>query len=348
MASSRLRSLLDDFRERNKVPAVGGGVVTAEHEDISVVGVRRRDGDDAVLPGDRWHIGSCAKSITAALFARLVERGDAKWESPLPELFQDLGSIDSGWASVTIYDVFVSQAGLPANLTRSEMRAAFDDTRPLVDQRTEIAAGTLARPPRSAGRVLYSNLGYIVIGAAIERLAGAPFESALENHVFRPLKMTSAGFGPPPHLCGHSGRMLALGPMLFDLGRGGPVEPRAPLSDNPPIMTPAGRIHVALKDWATFHRMLLANGRDFLRPESVEMLLMPAAGRGYRMSPGWAPAKGLGQATLGQQGSNTYWVATALMDAERGRTAMVVCNEGRGRLLKRTPKLAAKLLSDTD
>jgi hypothetical protein len=59
---------------------------------------------------------------------------------------------------------------------------------------------------------------------------------------------------------------------------------------------------------------------------------------------GWAEARGLGAATLGQQGSNTYWVATALMDRDRARVALVVVNEGRARLLRGTARVAADLL----
>lgn len=347
MASDAIRSLLEQFRRKNKVPALGGGVVTPERIDIDVVGVCRRGGEDPVRVGDCWHVGSCAKSITAALYARLVERGKAEWGTPVMDLFPDLADrIDQGWASITVDDVLVSQAGLPANLSRAEMQTAFKDARPLRDQRNEVVVAALERPPRSPGRVLYSNLGYIVVGAAIERLADESFESALRTHVLSPLRMSSAGFGPPPRLSGHGGRIFALGPLLFDLGRGKPADPKAPASDNPPIMSAAGRLYLSLADWGTFHRMLLSRGGSFLSPESVERLLTPAVGRGYRMAPGWAPARGLRGATLGQQGSNTYWVATALMDAETRRTAMVVCNESRGRLLRRTPKLALRLLSE--
>jgi CubicO group peptidase (beta-lactamase class C family) len=112
-------------------------------------------------------------------------------------------------------------------------------------------------------------------------------------------------------------------------------------------MGPAGRLHLTLADWARFHGVFLTRGGDLLRPESVERLLTPAPGRGQRQALGWAPVRGTTGASFGQQGSNTYWVATALIDPARERTALVVCNEGRARLLRRTPKLALRLLSDT-
>jgi CubicO group peptidase (beta-lactamase class C family) len=286
--------------------------------------------------------------MAAALYARLVERGDAEWGAHLPALFSDLaGVIDPGWSAITIDDLFVSQAGLPPNLGRAEMRAAWRDTRPIVDQRTEVAASALAGPPRRPGRFVYSNLGYIVIGAAIERITGGPFESALTTHVLEPLGITSAGFGPPPDLWGHGGRMLALGPLgLFDLGRGAPADPGRAESDNPAVMSPAGRLHLTLPDWGRFQRVFIGQADGFLRPKAIERLLTPAAGRGYRHALGWAPVRGMPEASFGQQGSNTYWVATALIDRDRSRTALLVCNEGRARLLKETPKWAVRLLSE--
>ena len=341
---SRLRPHLTEFHERYRVPAVGGALVTRDGlPELDVVGVRVRGDDDPVRRDDRWHIGSCCKAVTAALYARLVERGDAVWGARLPDLFPDLaGTIDPRWGAVTIDDLLVCQGGLPANLGRAHTKAAMRDSRPLREQRTESAAGALARPPRRPGRFLYSNLGYVVIGAAIERIADAPFEEALARHVLEPLGITSAGFGPPPGLWGHGGRMLALGPLgLIDLGRVGPADPEAPESDNPPILSPAGRLHLTLEDWARFQRVFLARGDGFLRPATIERLLTPAR----RQAMGWAPAAAA-EVSVGQQGSNTFWVATALIDRERMRTAMVVCNEGSARLLRKTPELALRLLAE--
>ena len=77
-----------------------------------------------------------------------------------------------------------------------------------------------------------------------------------------------------------------------------------------------------------------------MAPATVDRLLTPSKAQ----SPGWAPARGLDHVSMGQQGSNTFWVATALIDRDRERTAMVVCNDGRRRLLAGTAKLAARLL----
>ena len=319
---------LTAFRDRYRIPAVGSALVTADGAvEMDLVGARVRGGEP-VRTHDAWHIGSCGKSITAALYARLVERGDAEWGVPVASLFGDLEA-DRGWDAVTIDDVFVGEGGLPPDLGRAAMAAAYSDDRPLREQRSEVAAAALARPPRRPGRFRYSNLGYIVIGAAIERIAGAPYERALATHVLEPLGIASAGFGAPPAIRGHRART--------------PAPPEDPRSDNPPVMGPAGRLHLSLQDWARFQRVFLTEGGGFLAPATVERLLTPAR----RQSPGWAPARSLPNASLGQQGTNTFWTATALIDSRRECTAMVVCNDGRRRLLARTAMLAARLLPDS-
>lgn len=344
-----LRPYLEGFRDKHGIPALGAGIVGREGlQELDVIGERIRGGGEPARPEDRWHIGSCGKSMTAALYARLVERGEAQWGASLADLFAPLDiPIDPGWGRIAIDDVFVSRAGLPANLTKAEMVGAGKDPRPLPDQRAEVAAEALARPPHQPGRFRYSNLGYILIGAAIERITGMPYESALRTHIFAPLGIASGGFGPPPELWGHEARVLALGALgLVRLGRGNPADPSRVESDNPAVMSPAGRMHLTLEDWAKFHRLFLTDGGGYLRPPTIERILTPAAGKGQRQALGWAPVRGKVDASFGQQGSNLNWVATAIIDGARERTAMVVCNDGRLSLLRATARLALRLLSD--
>jgi D-alanyl-D-alanine carboxypeptidase len=318
-------SELTAFRDRYGIPAVAAAVVTSDGDvDLDLVGARVRGGDP-VGARDAWHIGSCGKAMTAALYARLVEQGEAEWGVPVARLFPDLET-HPGWETVTIDGVFVGEGGLQPDLDRTALRAAYADTRPLAVQRTEVTAEALAEAPHRPGRFRYSNLGYIVIGAAIERITGVPYEQALRIHVLEPLGITSAGFGAPPAIRGHRA--------------GTPAPPDDPRADNPPVMSPAGRLHLNLHDWARFQQVFISEGGGFLEPATIERLLTPATAQ----SPGWAPARRLAHVSMGQQGSNTFWVATALIDRSREHTAMVVCNDGRRRLLAGTAKLAARLL----
>lgn len=343
LGRDHLHGLLVDFRDRFGVPALGGAIVTRTGTlEVEAIGVRRRGGSDPVTIGDQWHIGSCAKAMTAALYARLVERGDTEWGVPIRDFFPDLAdSLDPGWSAPTIDEVLVCRSGMQANLSRAEMLRSWEDTSPPTEQRTRAVLSALSRPPRSRGVFRYSNLGYIVAGAAIDRIAGMPFEDALHINLLQPLEITSAGFGSPPDIWGHRPK-LQVGSL--SIGRGSPAEPGQARSDNPAVMTPAGRLHLTLTDWAKFQQLFLNQGADVLKPATIEHLLALPPGRGTSMAMGWAPARLPEGTSYGMQGSNTLWAATALTDPNLERTAIVVANDGRTRLLRRSTQLAASLL----
>ena len=309
---------------------------------VHVAGVRRRDSGDAALTSDRWHIGSCTKSFTAVLWARLVERGEAEWDMPLSAALADLGDVHPGWAGQTIDSALCCRAGFAANLSPAQMQRSWSDTRLLHEQRTEVARRALAAPPASAGRFMYSNLGYIVVGAAIDRLAGAPFEQALAAHVLEPLEITTAGFGPPADVWGHAARLRFGG---LGLLRGPAVDPADSYSDNPAVLSSAGTMHMSMADWAKFVRIFLLGGSDLLSPDTVDRLL-PMPDRYYlTMAMGWMRAAHLRGVSYAMQGSNTMWSATAIIGDDRQRAALVACNDGRNRVLNRSAALAAQLLS---
>ena len=335
-----MRDVLVDYRSRVGVPAVIAATTDARTLlEIDVVGDRARSGAGGhATVDDQWHIGSCGKSITAALYGRLVEAGLAAWRTPVADLFPDVDGIDAGWSEPTIDDVLHCRAGIPANPSPLEMRRLFQCEDPMTDQRTRAAADVLHSPPKRPGRFVYSNLGYAIVGAAIDRLAGEPFEAALARHVWEPLGITSAGLGPPPDVAGHRPR-LRLGPLVA--GRGRPArEGGRGVADNPPLLTPAGRFHLTVADWARFVRVFMHD--EFLSSKTIDRLLeLPPDGRGMAM--GWADGDRLG-VSHAMQGSNTMWAATALLDRDVGLASMVVINDGRTRVLATSAQLAGVVL----
>ena len=354
--------LLEDFVRVCRVPAVGAALVHADGSvDAEVAGTRRRGFDEPVRASDRWHIGSCAKTFTAVLWARLVEAGDAEWDMPIPAAFADLDDLHPGWAGVTVDDALQCRAGFAPNLGLTQMQSAWLDARPLAWQRTDAARRALREPPRRPGRFrqstdaarqalreprrrpgryVYSNLSYIVVGAAIDRLAGAAYERALADRVLEPLGIGSAGFGPPPEIWGHPARVRLAAAGLF---RGRPADPAEPKSDNPAVYASAATLHLTLEDWAAFCRIFLTEGGDLLAPGTVEDLLAQPPGHGTRMSMGWIKPPYLRGSSYSMQGSNTLWASAAVLDHNRERAALVVANDGRRRVLDQTLQLATHL-----
>lgn len=340
---TQLNGQLERFVSRLGVPGAGLAMIDAAGTfDAAVTGTTRRGHTEPASLDHQWHIGSCAKSITAAMYALLVERGRACWDAPVTELVPDLADdIHPDWSIPTVDEVLQCRAGLRPNLTVRELRAARADSRSAPEQRNAVARNALRAAPDRHGRFRYSNLGYVIVGAAIDRLAGN-YEQALHDLVLDPLGIRSAGFGPPPDIWGHQPR-LQLGPI--GIGRGRPSPPARPTSDNPAVYTPAGRLHLSLPDWATIVRRLFLDTDDrLLTAESIDRLLHVPDGNAMAM--GWAPApRQMPHASAVMQGSNTFWAATGLLDTDRRRAVLLVTNDGRTRVLSGSASFADDLLA---
>ncbi len=287
----------------------------------------------------QWHIGSCAKSITAALFARLVEDGRTGWDATIATLFPDLkAEIHPAWHDRPIDELFYCRAGMRANPSVQSMLAGWKDTRPLADQRSDFSVTYMQEAPKNIGQFVYSNLSYIVIGAAIDRLTGGSYERALQQWLLEPLGITSLGYGPPPDVCGHAGK-LRLGSLL--VFKGPAKDPADARSDNPAVFSAAGTLHLTMQDWGRFVSLFITEGGGLLKPATIRHLVREPPD--YRMTKGWGRAE-LPGVSYAVQGSNTAWSAGAMLSEDFRCATLVACNDGRSRILFKSALLAAELL----
>lgn len=315
-----LQRILDE----TGAPALGGMVVTPTGiAFLEVAGRRRIDGPDPVTVRDKWHLGSNTKAMTAALYGKLVEGGQAKWGATLRELFPDL-TLDPAWATTTLEAVMSHRAGLSDKgvIGIPWLIAASDDKRPLPAQRIALVAKALAAAPKGKPGVFeYANINFVVAGAAIERLVGGDWEAAITDRLFKPLGMAGAGFGAPTGDQPWGHRSLP-----FGIGGLKAVDP-AGSADNPPALGPAGTVHMPLEDYAKFLRLFLNGGGDYLTPDTIARLTTPAPGADYAL--GWGVAVGKPWARgprLGHEGSNTMWHAKAIVAPARGVALVSVSN----------------------
>jgi CubicO group peptidase (beta-lactamase class C family) len=331
--------LLKPIRQKFNVPAVAAAVVTSDGIKFAgAVGVRKRGTVIPVTLDDLWHLGSDGKAMTSALIARLVERGQVKWETTLAEVFPELASqMNPAFQKATLLQLLSHRAGLPANLDLAGYLG--DDVQSL---RLRAVREELAKQPQNApgSKYLYSNLGYVIAGAVVEKITGQAWENAVSNEVFNPLQMKSAGFGGT----GTPGQIDQPWPHAQD---GEPTAENGPGMDNPPVMGPAGRIHCSIQDWARFAQDQLRGARGesaSLKPESYAKLQTPPFGGDYAL--GWTVVQRswAGGQALNHGGDNTMnfaniWVAPnkdfAILVCvnQSGDTAFQATDEAVGRLI---------------
>lgn len=351
-------SLLDPIREKHKLPALAAVVV--EGDTIvaqGVVGIRRQGSPELATIDDQWHIGSCTKSMTATLVALLVEQGRLKWTTTVGESFPELAAtMDPAWKDVTIELLLTNRSGAPGGLDADGLWGrlwAFSGTP--TEARLLLVEGVTKRPPEAkpGSKFIYSNAGFSIAGAMAERAMGRAWEDLIQEMLFAPLGMTSAGFGAPGDAAavdqprGH--RPGKSSPIAVDPGPG---------SDNPVAIGPAGIVHLSLPDWAkyaSFHIHgergdLPADAKPHLSADSFAKLHTPAGADakpddGYAM--GWGVMRrDWGGRVLTHSGSNTMWFATVWLAPEKDFAVLVATNVGGDEAQKGTDEAAWAMIQD--
>lgn len=315
---------LEQIRAARGVPALAAAVASRDGViAIAAAGTRHRDTTVAVEADDRWHLGSDTKAMTATLVAMAVQDGRLRWDTTLAQALPAVADMHAAYRDVPLDALLAHRAGAWTDLTpHAAELAGIPDDAPLTTQRAMFAAIMLrAAPETTPGTAFgYSNAGYIVAGAILEATYGAPWEELMRERLFAPLGMTSCGFGPPGTAAaldepwGHQGDAML------------PMAPGAPGSDNPPALGPAGTVHCALADWATFGALQLGTHPELLTAASLARL-HTSLGDDYAL--GWIAGTHpeLGR-FLAHDGSNTLWYARIIVALEAGRVLLIATNAG--------------------
>jgi CubicO group peptidase (beta-lactamase class C family) len=318
LSSSRLFAL----REQSGAPGIAAAAQHRNGRSLALVdGLRQIHAAAPIATDDQWHVGSITKSMTALLVARLAEAGVVAWDTPLYEMLgQAVPDMLGAYRTVTFRHLLSHRSGLAANIPMDQF-VRFPRTE--VDARVSrvayarIALGAAPAVPLEA-HFEYSNSGYIVAGAVLEAVTGEPWEVLIQRHVFDVLGLASAGFGAPgrpgalDQPVGHAQGLLQL--------RAYP--PGGPVTDNPAVLGPAGRVHISLSDLLVYggvHR----DRTSYLQPAGWDMLHTPPFGGDYAMG-----LVRTADGSLWHNGSNTLFYAELLIDPAGGRVAAAAANSG--------------------
>ncbi|MER5211401.1 serine hydrolase domain-containing protein [Streptomyces sp. NPDC002838] len=204
----------------------------------------------------QYRIGSITKTFTAVLVLRLRDEGVLDLGDPLEKHVPGTGA-----GEATIAELLAHTSGLAAESPAPWWERTPGSLRPEL-------ADVLGEQPflHPAGRRFhYSNPGYTLLGALVEKLRGAPWEEVLRREVLEPLGLDRTSTRPQaPHAGGwavHPWADVLLPEPAEDLGR----------------MAPAGQLWSTSGDLARF-AVFLAKGDDrVLSARTVREMRMPAA-----------------------------------------------------------------------
>jgi CubicO group peptidase (beta-lactamase class C family) len=158
----------------------------------------REDGDFdfEVTPSTLFDLASLTKVVAITPMAMLLyERGlldlDAPVAAIVPEFISDAKK-DSRRREVTLRMLLAHSSGLPA-YEKLFLKARTRD-------QLLHAAFTMPLTADPATRAEYSDIGFIILGIALERLADESLDRFCQREIFAPLGMTSTTFNPPQEI----------------------------------------------------------------------------------------------------------------------------------------------------
>jgi CubicO group peptidase (beta-lactamase class C family) len=259
-----LTNLLLEMKEEYNQPAMAAALVYGNRIIAkSTIGNIVYGNEQVATENSRFHIGSTTKSMTAVLVAMLVKEGKLGYDMTLEQALPDMPMLDA-YRGVTISDLLDNKAGIIAfQLTTledptvvkqlvEEIPAAYPDP---TEQRREVTQLALSLEPiaEPGTKVVYSNVGWPIIGYIVERTAGKSYESLLHERIFKPLGMNNTKLGGWP--ASESEPEQPRGHYINPESPGEPIPQKLDdeyiLSD---WMNPSGGIHCTIGDYALYAR----------------------------------------------------------------------------------------------
>jgi CubicO group peptidase (beta-lactamase class C family) len=214
MAASDFSAAMEAYmRGRTDADAFSGAVlVTDRHQPLFtfVSGWADRENRYPSRLDTRFNIASIGKSFTAAAIVQLAEQGKLSFSDTIGRHLPNYPRPAAD--TITIHHLLTHRSGLPPSFINDRFWALRDSLRRNRDYLQLFVDQPLAFEPGTMN--LYSNPGYVVLGAIIESVAGEEYEEYMRRHIYLPAGMNqtdsptqdpqklSVGYssfnGPPP------------------------------------------------------------------------------------------------------------------------------------------------------
>src|SRR5215472_15618002 len=145
-----------------------------------------------VTPETIYDLASLTKVIsTTSMVMLLHDRAQLRLETPVSRLVPEFlsGNNDQRRRRVTLRHLLEHSSGLPAYVRLFEQAKT----------KGEVVEAACAIPLEydPGERTEYSDIGFIILGVALERIAGEPLDTFASREIFAPLGMSTARFRPP-------------------------------------------------------------------------------------------------------------------------------------------------------
>jgi len=137
----------------------------------------------------KFNLGSMNKMFTAVAIAQLAEQGKLSFSDPI-------GKYLTGWVSdsigrkVTIQNLLTHTSGLGSYFNEKFMKSSRELYRKVDDYKSLVADEKLAFEPGTKWQ--YSNTGFLLLGAIVEKASGQDYFDYIREHVYKPAGMSNS------------------------------------------------------------------------------------------------------------------------------------------------------------
>ena len=147
-----------------------------------------------ITPSHIFHWASVSKPLLATAIMQLSERGQLSLDAKLIDILPDYRITDPRQRDITIRQILLHTSGIPDVENYNWDKPEYDDAALMRWALTDSPRDLLFDPGTARK---YSNVGYEILGAVIERISGMSFEDYMRANIFEPLAMTGATFVYP-------------------------------------------------------------------------------------------------------------------------------------------------------
>jgi CubicO group peptidase (beta-lactamase class C family) len=213
----------------------------------------------AVTPETIYDLASVSKVVATTTMAMILyERGDLDLETPVVALIPEFASEDPRRRVITFRMLLAHFSGLPAYVKLFQHAKTPEEL-----LRAACQVPLIADP---GTRPEYSDIGFIILGEALTRLAEESLDHFCQREIFGPLGMSRTGFNPP------ASSRASIPPTVNDQTFRRRVIQGEVHDENASVLGGiAGHagIFSTARDVATFAHCMLLGGATILRQETI-------------------------------------------------------------------------------
>lgn len=188
--------------EQNDIPGASIAIVSGDHTLYAKgFGVADLDTRTPVTTTTTFTTGSAVKNITATAILMLRDEGKLSLDEPITTYIPEFRLADEGISKqITIRHLLTHTGGLGYRAQEAVYWGTHEN-KDMTALLKNLSSFEQAKKPGISFD--YSNVGYALLGAIVERVSGESYQAFIQKRIFEPLQMndtaiTPAEYGPIP------------------------------------------------------------------------------------------------------------------------------------------------------